>query len=161
RGDLRRRRGRDPGHGPGSGPLPHRLRLALMVRRRSLLAYLIGAGVAGTFLIGPYGLRLAVISLLPGAAIGSMPFFLLPIVWGLWNLLRVHRAPGIGIGAWGALLGFGLGVVVNLLFLVEGTWFRAAPFLPPFLALLYFLLFRLIVGPLNEALGVEEHRGDG
>jgi hypothetical protein len=133
-----------------------------MVRRRSLLAYLIGAGVAGTFLIGPYWLRFAVINLLPGGAtIGNVPFFLLPIVWGLWNLLRVHRAPGIGIGAWGALLGFGLGIVVNLLFLVEGTWFRAAPFLPPFLALLYFLLFRLIVGPLNEALGVEEHRGDG
>jgi hypothetical protein len=131
-----------------------------MVRRRSLLAYLIGAGVAGTMLIGPYGLRLAVISLLPGATIGNPPFFLLPVVWGLWNLLRVHWLPGIGIGAWGATLGIVLGVAVNLLFLAQGTWFRAAPLLPPFLAVLYFLLFRLIVGPLNEALGVEEHHAD-
>src|SRR5262245_42239865 len=131
-----------------------------MVRRRSLLAYLIGAGVAGTLLIGPYGLRFAVINLLPAATIGNAPFFLLPVVWGLWNLLRVHRVPGIGIGAWGALLGILVGVAVNLLFLAEGTWFRAASLLPAFLALLYFLLFRLIVGPLNEALGVEDHRGD-
>jgi hypothetical protein len=132
-----------------------------MVRRRSLLAYLVGAGVAGTILIGPYGLRFAVINLLPGGAtIGNVPFFLLPVAWGLWNLLRVNWLPGISIGAWGALLGVGLGVVVNLLFLVEGTWFRAAPLLPPFLALLYFLLFHLIVGPLNEALGVEDHHAD-
>src|SRR5262245_11331385 len=131
-----------------------------MVRRRSLLAYLIGAGVAGTILIGPYGLRFAVINLLPGAAIGNPPFFLLPVVWGLWNLLRVHWLPWIGIGAWGSLLGVAVGAAVNLLFLAQGTWFRAAPLLAPFLAVLYFLLFRLIVGPLNEALGVEGHRGD-
>jgi len=131
-----------------------------MVRRRSLLAYLIGAGVAGTILIGPYGLRFAVINLLPGAAIGNPPFFLLPVAWGLWNLLRAHWLPGIGIGAWGAMLGIAVGVAVNLLFLVQGTWFLAAPLLPPFLAVLYFLLFRLIVGPLNEALGVEEPRAE-
>src|SRR5262249_53662936 len=110
RGDRRRGRGRDAGRGSGSGALPHRLRPALMVRRRSLLAYLIGAGVAGTMLIGPYGLRFAVINHLPGGAtIGNVPFFLLPVAWGLWNLLRVHWLPGFGIGAWGATLGVAVG----------------------------------------------------
>jgi hypothetical protein len=131
-----------------------------MVRRRTLLAYLIGAGVAGTVLVGPYGLRLAIISLLPGATIGHAPFFLLPIAWGLWNLLWTRWAPAIGIGAWGALLGITLGVMVNFLFLAEGTWFRAAPLLPLFLALVYYLLFRLVIGPLNEALGVDGPRAD-
>ena len=62
----------------GSRPLPLRVRAAVMVRRRDLLAYLIGAGVAGTLLTAPYALRLAAISLLPGATIGNVPFFLLP-----------------------------------------------------------------------------------
>ncbi len=129
-----------------------------MVRRRTLLAYLIGAGVAGTILIGPYGLRLAVVTLFPGAAISNVPFFLLPIVWGIWNVLWARWTPSSGIGAWGALLGVALGVTVNLLFLVEGAWFRAAAVLPIFLAVLYYLLFRLVIGPLNDALGIEGGR---
>jgi len=129
-----------------------------MVRRRYLLAYLIGAGVAGTLLIGPYGMRLAVIQLLPGSMIGHAPFFLLPIVWGLWNVLWARWQPAVGIGTWGAVVGVAAGGAVNLLFLGEGTWFRAALLLPVFLAVLYYLIFRLIIGPLNEALGVEAER---
>jgi hypothetical protein len=129
-----------------------------MVRRRDLLAYLIGAGVAGTLLIGPYGLRLAVIRLIPGSTIGHAPFFLLPILWGLWNVLWVRRQPAIGIGAWGAIVGVCAGIGVNLLFLAEGTWFRAAGVLPLYLAVLYYLIFRLVIGPLNEALGAEGER---
>ena len=129
-----------------------------MMRRRDLLAYLIGAGVAGTLLIGPYGLRLAVIQLIPGSMIGHAPFFLLPIVWGLWNVLWARWQPAVGIGTWGAVVGVVAGIAVNLLFLDEGTWFRAVLLLPVFLAVVYYLIFRLIIGPLNEALGVEGER---
>src|SRR5262249_61618819 len=45
----RGRRGDDRA-GAGSRPLSVRVRIALMVHRRDLLAYLIGAGVAGTLL---------------------------------------------------------------------------------------------------------------
>jgi hypothetical protein len=128
------------------------------MRRRDLLAYLIGAGVAGTLLIGPYGLRLVVLRLLPASGVGHVPFFVLPIVWGVWNLLWARWQPAIGIGPWGSVVGIAAGVAVNLLLVAEGTWFRAALLLPVFLAVLYYLLFRLIVGPLNEALGVEGER---
>jgi hypothetical protein len=126
-----------------------------MVRRRELLAYLIGAGVAGTLLTAPYAARLAAIRLLPGAPIGNVPFFLLPILWGVWNLAWARWQPAVGIGTWGAILGVVAGVAVNLFFVATGTWFATAMLLPAYLPVLYFLLFRLVVGPLNEALGVE------
>jgi hypothetical protein len=132
-----------------------------MVRRRDLLAYLIGAGVAGTLLTAPYALRLAAISLLPGATIGNVPFFLLPILWGAWNLLWARWQPAVSIGAWGAILGVVAGAAVNLLFVAEGTWFPAAVLLPAYLPVVYFLLFRLVIGPLDEALGVEGERSVG
>ncbi|HLB77350.1 MAG TPA: hypothetical protein VJO72_09975 [Candidatus Dormibacteraeota bacterium] len=127
-------------------------------RRRDLLAYLVGAGVAGTLLIGPYGLRFAVIQLIPGAAAVQPPFFLLPIVWGLWNLLWARRQPAMSVGRWGALLGLLAGVAVNLLFVAQGRWFRPAMLLPLFLALVYYLAWRVVIGPLNEALGVDGER---
>ena len=129
-----------------------------MVRRRELLAYLIGAGVAGTVLVGPYALRMSVASVVPGLPLQQVPFFLLPILWGLWNLLWARRQPRLGIGAWGALLGFFAALLVNLLFLAEGAWFPAAIALPVFLPLVYYLLWLLAIGPLNEALGVESKR---
>ena len=125
-----------------------------MVRRRELLAYLIGAGTAGTLLVGPYAFRAAAVALLPGATIGQVPFFLLPIVWGLWNLLWARRQPAIGIATWGAILGIVAGVAVNLLFVATGSWFPIAVLLPLYLPVVYFLLWRIVVGPLNEALGV-------
>ena len=127
-------------------------------RRRDLLAYLVGAGVGGTILVGPYGLRFAVIWVLPGAAALQPPFFLLPILWGLWNVLWARWQPTMSVGRWGALLGVLAGVVVNLLFIAEGSWFGFAALLPLFLALVYYLLWRVAVGPLNEALGVESAR---
>ena len=124
-------------------------------RRRDLLAYLVGAGVGGTLLIGPYGLRVAVIRLIPDAASVQPPFFLLPILWGIWNLLWGRRQPAMSVGRWGALLGLLAGVAVNLLFVAQGRWFRAAMLLPLFLALVYYLVWRIVIGPLNEALGVD------
>jgi hypothetical protein len=126
--------------------------------RRDLLSYLIGAGVAGTLLVGPYGLRFALVQLIPGAVIGQVPFFLLPVVWGVWNALWTRRQPAMGPGPWGALLGVILGVAVNLLFVAEGAWFDGALLLPVFLAVVYYLIWSVIIGPVNEVLGVEAAR---
>ena len=95
------------------------------------------------------------IEVIPGAAAVQPPFFLLPILWGLWNLLWTRRQPAMSAGRWGALLGVLAGVVVNLLFVAEGGWFRAAMLLPLFLAVVYYLIWRVVIGPLNEALGVD------
>src|SRR6185436_19521164 len=114
-----------------------------------------GAGIAGTLLVGPYVLRTAVIQLIPDAQVVRPPFFLLPILWGVWNLLWVRLQPRVGIGAWGALLGVVAGLAVNLLFVAQGTWFRSALLLPVFLPVIYYLFWRLIVGPVNEVVGLE------
>ena len=125
-----------------------------MIRRRDLLAYLIAAGLAGTILVGPYILRSSVIQFVGGNAVNP-PFFLLPIAWGFWNVLWARWQPTLGIGAWGALLGILLAVGINLLAWLQGDWFAAMLLLPIFVPGFYYLFWLFIVGPLNEALGVE------
>ncbi|MGH7894428.1 MAG: hypothetical protein ACREQL_07150 [Candidatus Binatia bacterium] len=122
------------------------------MQRRELLAYVVGAAVAGTLLVGPYTGRAIVASLVP--VVPYVPFFLLPVVWGIWNWLYVRLDLRLDVGAWGAVLGLVLGLAVGALFYVRGTWFAAAGLLPLFLPVAYFLLWRFVVGPLNEALGV-------
>lgn len=127
-----------------------------MIRRRALLAYLIGAAVAGTFLIFPYGMRAIGTTIEPASVDATVPLFLLPIAWGLWNCLYVVRRPCRDIGAWGALLGFGLGVTLNVLYAVQGLWFGQILFVPVGAAAIYFLAWHLFIGPLNEALGADD-----
>jgi hypothetical protein len=127
-----------------------------MVRRRELLAYLVGAGVAGTVLVGPYTLRvLAGEFFLPSRAVPIVPVVLLPILWGLWNLLWVRRQPAVAPGTWGAALGVLGAIGINGWLFLTGAWFRAAALLVVFLPAVYWLLWRLVVGPLNEAVGVD------
>jgi len=124
--------------------------------RRELLAYLIGAGIAGTILVGPYAGRAVVTSILPQfASFTYVPFFLLPLFWGAWNWLRIRARPRLGVGVWGAILGLVLALAVNLLLIAEGRWFTGALILPVTIPALYYLLWEFLVGPLNEGLGVE------
>src|SRR5439155_4870926 len=133
----------------------------LMLRRRNLLAYLIGAGVAGTLLVGPYVVRDAAIRFfVPGRTLPLVPFFLLPVFWGLWNLLRARRYPLVAIGTWGALLGLVAAVAMNLYLRSRQAWLGAALFLVVFLPVVYYLVWHFLVGPLNEVLGVEGERRD-
>jgi hypothetical protein len=126
------------------------------VPRRELLAYLVGAGVAGTILVAPYVGRPFVIALFPELKpLAFVPFFVLPLFWGVWNWLRFRLGLQIGIGAWGAVLGFGLACLANGLFVAEGVWFPAVLLLLVTLPAGYWLLWTFLVGPLNEGLGVE------
>jgi hypothetical protein len=86
-----------------------------------------------------------------------VPFFLMPIAWGLWNWLRLRLRPRLPNGAWGALLGFVLAVLVNLLLASEGRWFADAMMLPVALPFVYGAVWGFLVGPLNHALGVETY----
>ncbi len=122
--------------------------------RSQLLAYLIGAGVAGTIIVLPFLGRALWSMVFPELLDIYVPFFLLPLVWGLWNWLYVRLQPTLGIGAWGAVLGFILGLAINAFLCVTGQWFVVFAVLPVFVPGLYYLLWLFIVGPLNGALGV-------
>jgi hypothetical protein len=126
------------------------------MRRAELLAYLIGAGVAGTLIVVPYTGRAVLTTIFPQLLpLTYVPFFLLPLTWGAWNWLRVRWWPRVGIGVWGAVLGFVLAIAVNGLLAAEGRWFSGLLLLVVTLPAGYYLLWLLLVGPLNEALRVE------
>jgi hypothetical protein len=131
----------------------------MVVRRRELLAYFIGAGTAGTILVAPYVLRLVAIPIyMPGREVPMVPIVLLPVFWGLWNALWARRHPRMSIGAWGATFGFVAACGMNAYLWGAGMWFRAAALVVVFLPAVYWLVWGLVVGPLNEALGVEGRR---
>ena len=125
------------------------------MRRSELAAYVIGAAVAGTILVFPYTGRALAHRLFPQLLEVTVPFFLLPLFWGLWNSLYARVHPRLGIGSWGALLGVVLAIGVNGLLSAQGQWFPAAMLLPVFIAVLYYFIWAFIVGPLNDALGVD------
>jgi len=124
------------------------------MRHDQLVAYLVGTAVAGSVLVFPYAIRPLFALIVPGLGGVQVPFFLLPVVWGLWNALHVRAAPTMDLGAWGAMLGVALGLLLNVFLYVEGTWFAAATMVPMFLPVVYLLLWRFVVGPLNATLGV-------
>jgi hypothetical protein len=131
--------------------------VAQTVARRELLAYLVGAGVAGTILIGPYIGQTVVVAVVPDfQELRHLPFFVLPLVWGAWNWARARWRLRVGIGVWGALLGLHVAAGANLFLLAQGRWFQGALLLPVAIPAFYYLLWLVLVDPLNAALGVEE-----
>jgi len=126
------------------------------VPRRELLAYLGGAGIAGTLIVVPYVGRAIITTIAPQfGPLTYVPFFLLPIVWGVWNWVHVRRRLRIDIGAWGAILGLAIALLVNLLLFVEDRWFGGALLLPLTVPAGYYVLWTFLVGSLNEALGID------
>jgi hypothetical protein len=126
------------------------------MRRNELLAYLTAAGVAGTLLVLPYTGAWIIPSVLPEfRVLRFIPFFLLPIAWGLWNWLYLRAGVGLGIGVWGAVLGLLLAAGVNLLRAAHGEWFAEMIFFLLVIPVLYYVLWAFIVGPLNDAFGVK------
>jgi hypothetical protein len=125
-------------------------------RQQSVMAYLTGAGVAGTLLIGPFVGRPFVVQAFPKFRdlAYTFPFFLLPVAWGLWNWLYVRRQPRVAIGTWGALLGGLLVLAANVLFLAQGQWIPVL--LLAFLTVPagYYLLWSFVVGTVNEMVGL-------
>lgn len=124
------------------------------MQRRSLLAYLIGAAVAGTLLFFPYAGRALIDRYAPLIPLDA-PFFLLPIAWGGWNLLRARLRPAVSPGAWGALLGLLLALGINLMFVLRGQWSGPLLLLGLWVPAVYAILWTFIVVPLNRALDVE------
>ena len=154
------------------------------MRRNKLIAYLIGAGVSGTLIIIPYTsqwisqwfweiappetfFNIKVTETMHDIRNIRIPFFFLPIIWGIWNCLYTRLHSPFNIGTWGALLGLILGILLNvLLYYRLGHWFPPPEYglvrwLPPAASLLvffpavYYLFWRFIIGPINKALNVD------
>lgn len=124
------------------------------MRRRELQAYLIGAAVAGTALILPYAGRSLASVVLPNLEAADVPFFLLPIVWGIWNLLWVRLGEPLAAPLWGALLGVLVAMAVNTLLAVRDQWYPAQLLLVPWIPVLYAIGWTFIIVPLNRAFDV-------
>ncbi|MFN8601081.1 MAG: hypothetical protein U0842_11470 [Candidatus Binatia bacterium] len=121
------------------------------IRRRDLAAYVCGAAVAGTALMIPYAGRALLSVLWPGFVTLDAPFYLLPIVWGAWNVAWVRRG-ATAPQACGAALGVALATGGNLLTLLRGAWAPSLLLLFAFLPTVYALAWTFVVAPLNEAL---------
>lgn len=125
------------------------------MRRRELLAYMIGAGVAGTALVFPYTGRALATMVVPELLAVNVPFFLLPVTWGLWNWLWVRLRAPTAAAVWGAILGLGASSSVNLLLTFRGQWFPGALLLLVWIPTIYAIAWVFVVVPLNRALGAE------
>ena len=121
------------------------------IRRRDLVAYVCGAAVAGTALMIPYAGRALLSVLWPGFVTLDAPFYLLPIVWGAWNVAWVRRG-ATAPQECGAALGVALATGGNLLTLLRGAWAPSLLLLFAFLPTVYALAWTFVVAPLNEAL---------
>ncbi len=126
------------------------------MQRNQIAAYLIGAGIGGIVVIFAYLGNIMWSTLFPELLEVYIPFFLLPIIWGIWNLLYLEYNRSHNIGAWGAMLGFILGLAICVLIYATGHWFRAAIMIPVETSAFHFLLWYIIVGPLNDAFGIEK-----
>lgn len=125
------------------------------MRRSDLLAYVIGAAVAGTALVIPYAGRTLVGALWPGLVTLDAPFYLLPIVWGAWNVAWVRRGGQDAPHVWGGALGLALATGGNLLMALRGAWAPSLLLLFAFLPTVYAIAWTFIVVPLDQALDVE------
>lgn len=125
------------------------------MRRRDLLAYVIGAAVAGTALVVPCAGRTLVRAAWPGLVTLDAPFYLLPIVWGVWNVLWVRRGALGSPAAWGALLGVAVALAGNVLMALRGAWAASLLLLLAWLPTMYALAWTFVVAPLDRALDVD------
>lgn len=125
------------------------------MKRNRLMAYIIGAGVAGTILVLPYAGLAFWRDKLPQLNNVYIPIFLLPLFWGFWNWLyiRLHR-PLNNIGVWGGLLGLILGIAANFYLYAKGVWFEEAVIVLIFAPFVYCFLWAIIIDPLNNELNV-------
>lgn len=125
------------------------------MRRRDLLAYVVGAAVAGTALAVPYAGRTLLRAAWPGFVTLDAPFYLLPIVWGVWNVLWVRRGALGSPAVWGALLGGAIALAGNLLMALRGEWAASLLLLFAWLPVMYALAWTFVVVPLDRALDVD------
>jgi hypothetical protein len=125
------------------------------MRRRDVLAYVIGAAIAGTALVIPYAGRALLRTYLPMLFPLDAPFFLLPIAWGAWNVAWTRRCVATSPPVWGALLGVVIALGGNLLMALRGAWGASLLLLFLWVPTIYAIAWTFVVVPLNRALDAE------
>jgi len=136
-----------------------------MNRHPYLRAYLAGIAVPTVFLLvtmTAYTLIRYVYNLpIPIERVIVFPMAAVPNAWGLWNLLYVALAEKhhFSLGIFGAVLPLllvpvGYMVLRILDFAVPAEIFHAMPIAAPIAVILYYLIWKYVVGFLNAELGV-------
>ena len=130
-----------------------------------LRAYM--AGLVVPTLAFPVGVLVFVINRyvyhdpLPLERLMVFPLALVPLLWGLWNVLYVasHSLTHLSIGIHGAVLPFILGPLGMLLtlalhFEIPNFASRIFPILAPVALIVYYLLWKYVVHFFNAVLGI-------
>jgi hypothetical protein len=130
-----------------------------------LRAYLAGIAVPTPFLLviitGYTVLRLVYHFPVPVERFIVFPMAVVPNAWGLWNVLFVawRRRIPLSLGLHGALLPIllaPLGLIASALlnFSIPGFAAHAFPILAPVALIVYYLVWKYLVGFLNRLLGI-------
>lgn len=99
--------------------------------------------------------------LFPVERLMIFPLALVPLLWGLWNVLYVasHSRTHLSIGIHGAILPFILGPLGMLLtaalqFEIPHFASRIFPIIAPVVLIVYYLLWKYVVHFFNAVLGI-------
>ena len=130
-----------------------------------LRAYMAGVTVPTVFLLFPFvvftAVRLGYNPDFPIERIMVFPLAMVPAIWGVWNIvyLAMHKRRYIPLGCHGALVPLFLvpmalaGLNVLGIDLGIASW-RIIALAVPLLMILYYLIWKYLVGLLNELLGI-------
>lgn len=136
-----------------------------MHRHTYLRAFM--AGIVVPTLVLPIGLTVFVIARyaydfsIPLERVMIFPMAVVPFLWGLWNMLFVasHSKTHLSVGIHGAILPFVLGPLGALLthalhFEIPNFASHVFPILAPVGIIVYYLVWKYIVGFFNAVLGI-------
>lgn len=125
------------------------------------------AGIVVPTLVLPIGLTVFVIARyaydfsLPLERVMIFPMAVVPFLWGLWNMLFVvsHSRTHLSVAVHGAILPFVLGPLGALLthalnFEIPNFASHVFPILAPVGIIVYYLVWKYIVGFFNAVLGI-------
>ena len=137
-----------------------------MSKRRYLRAYLAGICCPTIFLLAVvtgYTVDRYVINDVPAPLERFIvfPMAVVPNLWGLWNVLYValHERLRLSLGLHGALLPLILGPLAMILsgtlrVQIPTSAAHVLPFIVPIAIILYYLIWKYLVGFLNAELGI-------
>jgi len=92
--------------------------------------------------------------------IRSIPIYLIPIAWGIWNVVQLWSSEitlkKFRLGAFGAILGLTIASIAESAFNIHNI-IGTPPFLPLLMApVVYFIVWEYILKHVNKLVGLEE-----
>lgn len=130
---------------------------------RYVKAYLAGVAFPATIMPFAYYLIFSVETLAPARGV---PFPIIPLLWGLWNVAHVAlgdhwpiKDRNLRLWATGATLGFIVGLLIVYVYQLPAAfgfpgWFHYFPLIG--VPLVWGFFWRYVVGPLNALVGLKD-----